>query len=279
MTNKQAKTPRARLVKARTTYGQTKVCCECSEPIRIEAKKCKTCGEYQDNRRFLAFSSTFLALLVALVSVISLSIPIVSQVFDAKDSQVNVLYQGAQNDKAYFLITNSGTRDGTVSYVRLVLSNKIKDYGEENRVVLRFEVPPVTISGGKSQQIIVNLSGKARAEIDKLIYETWLNNASKQKVNLPELQFRVGHTSFRKGELEENTFSPFLNDLLLSGPTDWYKCAGSIAWSDWYGPGSHFYPQDIDPGVVEAFCGKLPATFNNKPRNPIKSPRPDASYL
>ena len=217
-----------------------------------------------------------MALLVALVSVTSLSIPIVSKALDDKDSHIHILYQGARSDKAYFLVTNSGSRDGTINYVKLVVSSTVRGLGAENRVAVRFDVPPITVAGGKSEQITVSLAGDARKLIDHTVYEMWKNNVSKTPVDQAKLQFRIGYSSFKDGKLDESVFTPELNDLLLAGPTDWYKCAGSIAWGDWNGPGSHFYPQDIDPTAAEAFCGKLPSTFNDKARDTERSPWPDA---
>jgi len=261
-----------------TLPTKTKACRECCEPIALDAKKCKTCSEYQDVRRFLSFSSTFLALTVAFVSVISLSIPIITKALDEKNSKINIIYQGAQNDKAYFLVTNSGTRDGTISYINFVVSTPMENSGNDDRVALRFDVPPITVNGGKSQQITVNLSGDARTLIDRSVYQMWRNNISAKPVKLPQLQFRIGYISFKEATLREIIFSPPLNDLLRAGPTKWYKCASSIAWSDWNGPGSHFFPEDIDPGAAEAFCGKPPPTFNDQKRGAMPSLKADADF-
>ncbi len=63
---------------------ETKLCLTCAEPIRKAALKCRFCGSYQDWRGRLAMSSTILALLVALVTVIGSTAPVVVGLFRAK---------------------------------------------------------------------------------------------------------------------------------------------------------------------------------------------------
>lgn len=54
----------------------TKPCRACRSPIHAEANKCVACGSAQDWTRFVALSSSVLALAVALVSVLTFALPI-----------------------------------------------------------------------------------------------------------------------------------------------------------------------------------------------------------
>ena len=55
-----------------------KQCTTCGEEIANSARKCIHCDTYQDWRRYLTFSSTVLALLVALLSVATVAGPVFS---------------------------------------------------------------------------------------------------------------------------------------------------------------------------------------------------------
>jgi len=63
---------------------ETKLCSACAEQIRKAAVKCRFCGSYQNWRSRLADSSIILALLVALVSVIGSTAPVVLGLFKPK---------------------------------------------------------------------------------------------------------------------------------------------------------------------------------------------------
>ena len=94
-----------------------KQCTTCSELIAASALKCIHCDSYQDWRRYLAFSSTVLALLVALLSVATVAGPVFRDLLTTKDSDLAVgSFQGFNDDgEAMFVVTNSGNRPGTVA--------------------------------------------------------------------------------------------------------------------------------------------------------------------
>lgn len=57
------------------TQEQLEPCKLCRHPIPNGAKICSTCNSYQDWRRLIPFSTTVLALLIALISVLGIVIP------------------------------------------------------------------------------------------------------------------------------------------------------------------------------------------------------------
>lgn len=66
----------------------SKHCIECRSEIPDGAMKCVHCNAYQTWRRHIRFSSTFLPLLVALVSVSGLVIPIIGNAIRDRDSNL-----------------------------------------------------------------------------------------------------------------------------------------------------------------------------------------------
>ena len=92
------------------------LCLACFEEINIDATKCKHCGSFQDWRKNIILSNSILALLIALISVVSLSIPVFTEAFKNKNSNIILSYQTIKYGHAItILASNTGTRPGGVS--------------------------------------------------------------------------------------------------------------------------------------------------------------------
>jgi hypothetical protein len=100
----------------------SKLCATCGEPIAFSARKCIHCDAYQDWRRYLAFSSTVLALLVALLSVATVAVPVLRDVLIAKDSDLVGSFQGLSDNGAVFVVSNAGNRPGTVGEAFVIIA-------------------------------------------------------------------------------------------------------------------------------------------------------------
>jgi hypothetical protein len=100
-----------------------KQCTTCGEVIADSARKCIHCDAYQDWRRYLAFSSTVLALLVALLSVATVAGPVFHDLLTTKDSDLVGSFQGFSDDGAVFVVSNSGNRPGTVGEAFVAVFN------------------------------------------------------------------------------------------------------------------------------------------------------------
>lgn len=100
----------------------SKLCATCGEPIALSARKCIHCDAYQDWRRYLAFSSTVLALLIALLSVATVAVPVLRDVLIAKDSDLVGSFQGLSDNEAVFVVSNSGNRPGTVGEAFVIIA-------------------------------------------------------------------------------------------------------------------------------------------------------------
>ena len=94
-----------------------KLCIVCGKKIPVSAKKCTECNSFQNWRRYIHFSSTVLALIVALISVLTASVPILKETLKSDNSQITILPQTYdENKKEYiFIVANSGTKAGGIS--------------------------------------------------------------------------------------------------------------------------------------------------------------------
>jgi hypothetical protein len=201
-------------------------------------------------------------------------------VLEEKNSSLEIRYQGTANDAVYFLVTNSGNRAGSVSDLTLNVSRPVEgsDIVSE-RVAWRFQFAPVIVSPGDSKQVVAMLTGDARKILDRAVYANWLNNEAVKPKPLPEYYFSVRFRNFHnEGGGSDVRLAPSLNSLLIAGPTDWHKCAGSLSWAAWNeDPSSHIFPQDITPDVVAEFCGPLPEGLTKQTYSPLSPPEPDAN--
>jgi len=101
----------------------TTTCRQCLSKIPLGARVCVNCGSAQDWRAQISLSSTVLALVVALVSVLSATLPEISKViFPFSDIHVSLLGMGvsewAQPDRPpelQVLATNHGQRPGVIT--------------------------------------------------------------------------------------------------------------------------------------------------------------------
>lgn len=96
-------------------------CRECREPLHPNARRCASCGAFQNWRRFLALSSTVLSLLVALISVSALAIPILKEAFEPQHSRVAVEAPFFSGDFGYLYVANEGARPALVESIVLTV--------------------------------------------------------------------------------------------------------------------------------------------------------------
>lgn len=126
-----------------TLVDDFKVCDKCKEKIHKDAVICIHCKSYQNWRRHLGLSSTFLSLLLALISVSTVFVTVLSSATVKNDSDINASIINWQrtyfNDRgkltqvliAEFFVTNSGKKPGALK------SLSIKGADEEKFEYLR----------------------------------------------------------------------------------------------------------------------------------------------
>lgn len=91
-----------------------KSCSSCSLSIPSTAKLCSHCNSYQDFRRHLSVSNTALALVIALVSVITTALPVISDALRSDNSRVRISTPVARGKQLLIMATNTGARPGVI---------------------------------------------------------------------------------------------------------------------------------------------------------------------
>jgi hypothetical protein len=128
----------------------SKPCRVCGELIKKTARVCIHCNNYQDWRANISFGNTFLALLVALISVLTTAIPVIVGLFTTKNSHLEFSFQGATEDSISVLISNLGSRPGSVgSFIFLTIPPK-------------GAVVPLTFVGAKQTAAFLIEPGKSK---------------------------------------------------------------------------------------------------------------------
>lgn len=160
------------------TAGDTKSCKVCGETIKKMARVCGHCNNYQDWRRDLTFSGTVLSLLVALFSVLTVGLPVITGLMTPKDSNLSFSFQGVVSNRPAtglpkemitVLAANNGIRPGTVR------EGMIEIYKEDNSFLwIKLYMPIVVgdviiIEPGKST--LLNFAAKTMSDADEKTLE------------------------------------------------------------------------------------------------------------
>lgn len=102
-------------------------CIFCKERIIHEAKVCPHCGKFQNWKKFFDYSSPILALAVALVSVLSMGIPLIIKAYKADNSEVSIALINRDDVTIPVIASNKGSRlaviDGLGVFTLKVVDN------------------------------------------------------------------------------------------------------------------------------------------------------------
>lgn len=93
---------------------KTKPCKVCGEAIQPSATKCTHCDSYQNWYSNVGISTAVLSLLVALISVVSTSAPVIKDLITPKDSELTVSIQGMNAQNISIMVSNLGVRAGSI---------------------------------------------------------------------------------------------------------------------------------------------------------------------
>jgi hypothetical protein len=131
-----------------------KRCVVCGSFMPETALKCVACDSFQDWRRYLNFSTTMVALLTALVSVVASSAPTIKNLIMKHDSRLAIAIQGDDRQGGIlFLVSNDGDRPGGIAEITLVVPMNHVDYKYQGRVDER--VSDTLVSPQQNKQIRV----------------------------------------------------------------------------------------------------------------------------
>jgi hypothetical protein len=89
-------------------------CRGCLEPIPLGARKCSHCGSAQNWLAYFPITQSVLALLIALVSVVMASIPIIKTALETDNSQITFTYIDRPDTTIPLIASNKGKRPGVI---------------------------------------------------------------------------------------------------------------------------------------------------------------------
>lgn len=99
-----------------------KLCRVCQKAMPAQGKKCTACGSFQDWRHGLSFSTEFLAMLIALLSVFGIAVPAFTRWLD-RHSHTQVRIVGASDDDLLVIVMNTGREPSTAFAFRAMFRN------------------------------------------------------------------------------------------------------------------------------------------------------------
>jgi hypothetical protein len=143
----------------------TKQCPVCGEDIKVSARKCVRCQSWLNWRRVFDWvGGTNLALVTALVAVVTTAAPVMRSLLQYPDSRITAVYAGfgtrALNGDVLVLVRNSGAKPGAVTAAQfLVLWNGT------NEISIDLTLPdkdPVLIDSNQTVGISLNLGSTAK---------------------------------------------------------------------------------------------------------------------
>ena len=92
-------------------FGRCRVC---HEEIEVDARKCIHCNSFQNWRRFLNLGNTTLALIVALISVVSLAVPPLMKAIELDKEQIEIYVVSDKIGNLEVVAYNNGTAIGVI---------------------------------------------------------------------------------------------------------------------------------------------------------------------
>jgi hypothetical protein len=173
----------------------TKPCKVCGEQIKAAARKCIHCDSYQDWHADINFSSTFLSLLVALVSVVATATPVLQAAFTPKNSALSFSFQGATTDLLSVLVTNQGARPGSIGNLAILTAT---DTEAGSSVVIALTIsgasPTAAILIEPSKSTLINYEKESADLSDNALF-----TSAAQKV---KCMLEITNTDFRANSLK-----------------------------------------------------------------------------
>lgn len=101
-----------------------KKCLYCGESIAVSAKKCIHCDSFQDWKRHLSVGNSALALLVALASVITLSLPGIQTFISPPTSRITPVILSGEQSFIDIAVVNSGSIDGLILHISISVGSR-----------------------------------------------------------------------------------------------------------------------------------------------------------
>lgn len=179
-------------------------CVSCYEEIHRQARVCVACDSYQDWRRHLQVGSSVLALLVALVSVVALSVPVFKPILTTYRSNLNVSYQGATGEKFFFVVSNGGNKPGVIGRIEAGVYYPPKPTTDPIFVTLQQR--PIVIGPGETREIEIGVP----ADLARENFAEALRQIANPQIPTPVIRLRASIIEFNhdpKAKYFEDSFA------------------------------------------------------------------------
>lgn len=146
----------------------TKPCRYCAKPIPLSATYCTECEQFQNWRRFLTFSTTMIALVTALISVVATTAPTLMRYLQPAYTKLTIAPLSNVGRELVFLVSNEGTRPGGIGSTSLMYGNELSDTAEELMWLEPSKGSEATfILGGETKQLTLVPRFPTRFDFDK----------------------------------------------------------------------------------------------------------------
>lgn len=196
-----------------------KQCKTCGEDIKSTAKKCIHCDSFQELRRYLPFSNTMIALIIALVSVVAAVSPVLKKVFTEQDSNIIVRLQEVVWDSIHLIASNLGEKDGAIGITGITVKTTQKEkYAWRTRLDKHRE--ETFIEAKSSKQVRLYLKRETEKDYEDIKkYRNWYFRCKdsgfspKGFVELEIITFK-GNKKTKIVDLERPGLESFLNNSL-----------------------------------------------------------------
>lgn len=129
-------------------------CLVCRESILSGARKCTHCDSFQDFRRWISLSASVLALLVALVSVLSVVVPDAVAYFERDYSRTTANLHAIENVLVNLVATNVGNKPSVFLQGELHFED---DQGRLWSAVLEPQFATIIVYPGATQNVVFRL--------------------------------------------------------------------------------------------------------------------------
>jgi len=145
----------------------TKKCKYCKSDIDKQASYCIHCSHYQNWRRFFKVSNSSLALFIALITVLSSTLPILNKMLEKEETSLTFSFLESTDGNFDILVTNEGNKRGVIGSIKLKLSTSKKDERYEELTLTLGSSPRIVESNAAFK---INLSPPKNAAFDPFKY-------------------------------------------------------------------------------------------------------------
>jgi hypothetical protein len=188
-------------------------CRICKSEMNQGAVFCLHCKSYQNWRRYLNLSSSVLALLVALVSVLSATLPQIIQSLEQQNSILQCSLVESDNAAFIVLVVNQGNRRAVISKTTLLL-----DTNEAFRLAINDSSR--IVAAGEVRDLVIRANESRAADLKYLLSLKYWNGENNDRVDRGDagsnsLELEVIHFDGQKeifiAPIPEPEFKRFLN--------------------------------------------------------------------